>query len=128
MRRDRADNSRKLTIGFNTDKDAATGKYSDDNTMKGCEAVAYKLVPFTNASGAAPVGVNGVLTDAKVYSTAEAESAGPVNVFACDKEGDSDNVYLEVSIAKSALALPAGEIQIGASYDYYFAGYQAVTL
>ena len=128
LRRDRADNSRKLTIGFNTDKDAATGKYSDDNNMKGCEAVAYKLVPFTNASGADPVGVNGVLTDAKVYSTAEAESAGPVNVFACDKEGDSDNVYLEVSIAKSALALPAGEIEIGASYDYYFAGYQAVTL
>ena len=132
MRKNRADKGRKLTIGFNTDKDATTGKFTDNNNMKGCEAVAYQLIPFTNASGEAPVCVNGVLTEDKVYSTAEAETAGVVSVYAYDDgsdlASDSSNICLEISIPKSALALPATEIQVGASYDYYFTGYQAVTL
>jgi len=132
MRKNRADSGRKLTIGFNTDKDASTGKYTDDNNMKGCEALVQKIIPFTNASGAAPVGVNGVIGDSKVYSTAGTETVGVVSAFAYDDgsdlSSDSSNIYLEVSIPKSALALPSGEIQIGASYDYYFAGYQVVAL
>lgn len=131
LRKNRADNGRKLTIGFNTDKDAANGKYTDDNNMKGCEAIALKFIPFTNGSGA-PVGVNGVIADSEVYSTADVKSTGVVTAFAYDDGSDlgddSSNIYLELSIPKSALELPAGEIQIGASYDYYFSGYQTVTL
>ncbi len=134
MRKNRADSGRKLVVGFNTDNDAATGSLTDNNTMKGCEAIARNLIPFTNASGASTLEyTNGILADAEVVATDGTTVTGVVNMAVYDDGSDisssSSNIHLEISIPKANLVLTAGStISVGCSYDYYFAGYQSITL
>ena len=126
LRKDRADKTRKLVIGFNTDKDAATGTLTDNNAMKGCEAIVSNIVPCTNDSGAANTFLTGAASGLAV-STASANTENAAFCWGVDT-GDAEKVFVELSIAKAALALPAAEIQLGASYDYYFTGYIDITL
>ena len=127
MRKNRAFNT-PLCIGFDWDD---TGSYSDGNTMTGCELVV-KGKPFTNASGAQPVCVKGYDPQGSINGTTDAAA-----LFAWDFDNgssvsdESSNHYLEVSIPRSKLStLPAAgtTINIGASFDYYFTGFQAITL
>jgi hypothetical protein len=129
LRKNRADSSKKLVIGFNTDNDSATGTLTDNNNMKGCEAIARNLVPFTDSNTAAFTGT----ATGEVVSTAGETASDVVVVWAVpgteDASSDSSNAYLELSIPKAKLGLPTGTaISIGPSYDYYFAGYQSITL
>lgn len=129
LRKNRADSSKKLVIGFNTDNDSTTGTLTDNNEMKGCEAIARNLVPFTDSNTAAFTGT----ATGEVVSTAGETASDVVVVWAVpgteDASSDSSNAYLELSIPKAKLGLPTGTaISIGPSYDYYFAGYQSITL
>ena len=127
MRKNRSYNT-PLCIGFDWDD---TGSYSDGNTMTGCELVV-KGKPFTNASGAQPVCVKGFDPQGSVNGTTDAAV-----LFAWDYDdgssldSSSSNHYLEVSIPRSKLPnLPAAgtTVNIGASFDYYFTGFQSITL
>lgn len=129
MRKNRCESSKKLVIGFNIDGDDTTGSLTDNNNMKGCEAIARGLVPFTDSNTAAATG-NGI---GEVVSTSGDTFNDVVICYAVpgteDASSDSSNAYVELSIPKSKLGLTAGAtIQVGASYDYYFAGYTEVTL
>lgn len=126
MRKDRSYNA-PLCIGFDWDD---TGSYTDNNTMKDCELVV-KGRPFTNASGAQPVCVKGFDPQGEVNGTAD-----PSVLFAWDYDdgssvSSSSDHYLEISIPRSKLPnLPAAgtTVNIGVSFDYYFAGFQSITL
>ena len=126
LRKNRID-GKKLTIGFNTDKDATTGSLTDDNSMKGCEAIVKHIIPFTNATDflKGTGSGNGVATDGT--ATENAAICWGLDMGE-DAASDASNIYLEVRIPKAVLALPAGEIEVGASYDYYFTNYTALTL
>lgn len=135
IRKNRSDNGRKLVIGFNTDGDEATGTLTDDYKMKGCEAIAKNIIPFTNASGASELTlVTGLDAGSAVTSTAGDKTEGVVNVWAVAGDApiseEASNAFVELSIPKAKLALPAAgtTIKIGCSYDYYFAGWQSITL
>ena len=129
MRKNRCDNGRPLAIGFDIDD---TGNLTDNNNMKNCE-ILVRFYPFTNSGEATqPVCVNGFVTNATINGT---EEAAAVKAWMYDDGSDlsssSSNIYLEVGVPKSKLpGLPAAgtTAQIGASYDYYFAGFQSVTL
>ena len=129
MRKNRCDNGRPLAIGFDIDD---TGTLTDNNNMKNCE-ILVRFTPYTNSGEATqPVCVNGFVTNATING---AEDASAVKAWMYDagedlSSGDS-NVYLEVSVPKAKLTgLPAAgtTVQLGASYDYYFAGFQSVAL
>ena len=126
MRKNRSYN-KPLCIGFDWDD---SGSYSDGNTMKGCELVV-KGCPFSNASGAQPVCVQGFDPQGEVNGTADASLLFVWDYDDGSSLGDSSNHYLELSIPRSKLPnLPASgtTIQIGVSFDYYFAGFQSITL
>lgn len=132
MRKNRVDSGRKLVIGFDIDE---TGSLTDNNNLKSAEAIARNIIPFTNASGATELTVvKGTDAGSEVVSTSGEASTGVVNVYAVagseDISTDSSNAYVELSIPKNKLGLPAAgtTIKIGASYDYYFAGWQEITL
>ena len=132
MRKNRVDSGRKLVIGFDIDE---TGSLTDNNNLKSAEAIARNIIPFTNASGATELTVvTGTDAGSEVVSTSGESSTGVVNVYAVagteDISSDSSNAYVELSIPKAKLGLPAAgtTIKIGASYDYYFAGWQEITL
>ncbi len=132
MRKNRVDSGRKLVIGFDIDE---TGSLTDNNNLKSAEAIARNIIPFTNASGATELTVvTGTDAGSEVVSTSGEASTGVVNVYAVagteDISTDSSNAYVELSIPKAKLGLPAAgtTIKIGASYDYYFAGWQEITL
>lgn len=132
MRKNRVDSGRKLVIGFDIDE---SGTLTDNNNLKSAEAIARNIIPFTNASGATElIAVTGADAGSEVVSTSGESSNGVVNVYAVagteDISSDSSNAYVELSIPKAKLGLPAAgtTIKIGASYDYYFAGWQEITL
>ena len=133
MRKNRVDKGRKFVVGFNTDNDAATGSLTDNNKMKGCEALAKGIIPFTNSSGATTLEVvTGLDAGSEVYGVgAEAAVTGVVTVWAVagdeDISSDSSNAFIELSIPKDKLNLPSGAISVACSYDYYWTGYQSVT-
>ena len=117
-----------LCLGFDWDD---TGSYTDNNKMKDCELIV-KGRPFTNASGAQPVCVKGFDPQGEVNGKVDASA-----LFAWDYDDGSDigssssNHYLEVRIPRSKLPnLPAAgtTVNIGTSFDYYFAGFQSITL
>ena len=126
LRKNRSCN-KQFCIGFDWDE---TGAYTDNNNIKDCELL-IKCFPFTNASGAQPVCVNGFDPQATINGTADASA-----VFAYDYDNGSDisssssNHYLEISIPRSKLNLPAAgtTINIAASLDYYETGFQTITL
>ena len=126
LRKNRSCNA-PFCIGFDWDD---TGSYTDNNNIKNCELLV-KFYPFTNASGAQPVCVNGYDPRATINGTAD-DSA----VFAYDYDdgsslgSDSSDHYLEISIPRSKLNLPAAgtTVSIAASLDYYETGFQSITL
>ena len=126
LRKNRSCNA-PFCIGFDWDD---TGTYTDNNNIKNCELL-IKFSPFTNASGAQPVCVNGYEPQATINGTADASA-----VFAYDHDdgsslgSDSSDHYLEISIPRSKLNLPAAGtvISIAASLDYYETGFQSITL
>ena len=126
LRKNRSCNA-PFCIGFDWDD---SGNLTDNNNIKNCEALA-RFYPFTNASGAQPVCVNGFVSNAKINGVDE-----PSAIYAFDYDdgsdvsSDSSNHYLELSIPKSTLKLPAAgtTVNIAASLDYYEAGFQSITL
>ena len=127
MRKNRSYNA-PLCIGFDWDD---SGTYTDNNKMGDCELIV-KGRPFTNASGAQPVCVKGYDPQGEINGAADAAA-----LFAWDYDDGSSvsdnasNHYLEVSIPRSKLTnLPAAgtTVKIGVSFDYYFAGFQSITL
>ena len=117
-----------LAFGFDFDD---TGSLIDNNKMTGCE-ILVSCQPFSNASGATPVCVNGFVTNAKINGTTDASA-----VYSKDYDDGSDissnssNHYLEVSILRNKLPnLPASGVSfnIGASFNYYFTGFTSLAL
>ena len=114
-------------IAFDWDE---TGSYTDNNNIKNCE-LAIKFKAFTNDSGAQPVCVNGYAPTGEINGQADAEA-----VYAFDYDNgsnvssDSSDHYLEVSIPRSKLNLPATgtSVNIAASLDYYETGFQTIVL
>ena len=129
MRKNRCDDARPFAIGFDIDD---TGTLTDNNNMKNCE-ILVRFYPFTNTGEASqPVCVNGFVANATINGAEEATS---VKAFMYDDGSDlasnDSNIYLEVGVPKSKLpGLPAAgtSVKIGASFDYYFAGFQTITL
>ncbi|MCR5408605.1 MAG: BACON domain-containing protein [Bacteroidales bacterium] len=130
LRKNRADNGRKLVIGFDIDE---SGSLTDNNNLKNAEAIAKNIIPFTNDANATELAlVTGVDAGSEVVATNGETATGAVTVWAIagteDISSDSSNAYLELSIPKAKLGLSSGTVKVGASYDYYFAGWKEVTL
>lgn len=132
LRKNRVDSARSLKIGFDTDNNDATG--SNHGNLPGCDA-GFTCLPFTNEGEATqPVWVEGVDNSSTAFSTAGENSNGVVSCWAYDSGADlstsSSNIELEVSVPKSALALPAAgtAIKIGCSYDWYVTDMVSITL
>jgi len=127
LRKNRVDSERVLYIGFDTDNNSETG--GEHGNLKGCDSYA-KVVPFTNVGEAtAPVPVVGL--------DAASEAGGQAGVVKCaafddgsDLSSNSSNIYLEISIPRSVLNLPAAgsNITVGCSYDWYVTGTQSIAL
>lgn len=127
LRKNRTSNT-PLTIGFDWDD---SGTYGDGNTMNGCE-LKFMSKPLTNAEKAQPVCINGFDSLAEINGTVDA-SAVYVMDYDDGSSVSSDNAdhYVELSVPRSKLpSLPASgsTINIGPSYNYYFAGFQSITL
>lgn len=116
-----------LYIGFDWDD---TGAYSGGN-LNGCELL-IKGHPFSNASAAQPVCVNGFDPNGKINGTSDASALYAMDYDdGSDLSSDSSNHYLEISISRSKLPnLPvAGTIiNLAASFDYYVTDFNAITL
>ena len=116
-----------LYIGFDWDD---TGAYSGGN-LNGCELL-IKGHPFSNASAAQPVCVNGFDPNGKINGTSDASALYAMDYDdGSDLSSDSSNHYLEISILRSKLPnLPdAGTtINLAASFDYYVTDFNAITL
>lgn len=136
FRRNRANSSRTLYIGFDTDNDSSTGSKPEGMTI-GMEAYAT-LKPFTNdGDETTPEPVNGYDETSVIQGTTSTTN-GKVYVWAYD-EGDelqplSDNnslVYAELSIPRDKLGLPSAgnAITVQCCYQYgWFTTAESVTL
>ena len=126
LRKNRVDSARTLYIGFDTDNNSETG--ASHGNIAGCEAV-IKAVPFTNVGEATtPVPVDGFDNQSKADAN---EGAVYCKVYDAGEDlgSSSSSIYLEISVSRDKLALPAsGQITVGCSYDWYVTGVQAVTL
>lgn len=133
LRKNRCDSGRQLVIGFNTDNDNSTGSIYDENKIFGNEATVT-VVPFTNASGSNLIPVNGIDSSSSVSIYGGNTTHGIVKVWNSDTDeplsSDSSNTYIEISIPRDKLNLPAAgsAITIGCAYDYYVTGTQSITL
>lgn len=119
MRKNRAYDTPRLCIGFDTDNDSTSG--SSTGNIPGCE-VRIECIPFTNAgSGTQPVCVNGPVPDPTINGTTVANSLIAWMYDEGAGLSDSSNIYLEMSIPRSKMDLPASgsQITIGCSYDWY---------
>ncbi len=130
MRKNRA-YYKPLVMGFNTDNDEATGSSYDSGKINGLEAIVTAY-PFTNASsGVAPVPVSGLDENSKV-EFAGASTKSIVSVASYDEgasiSDDASNIYVELSIPRSAMNLASGSITVGCAFDYYVTGTQSVTV
>ena len=117
-----------LGIGFDTDNNNTSG--GSIGNVPGCE-VRVKSNPFTNTtSGSQPVCVNGFDSSAEINGEVNASA---VYVFMYDDgsslSSSSSNIYLELSIPRNKLNLPAsGAITVGCSYNWYITDSVSVTL
>jgi hypothetical protein len=130
MRKNRA-YYKPLVMGFNTDNDEPTGSSYDSGKINGLEAIVTAY-PFTNASsGVAPVPVSGLDENSKV-EFAGASTKSIVSVASYDEgasiSDDASNIYVELSIPRSAMNLASGSITVGCAFDYYVTGTQSVTV
>ena len=116
-----------LYIGFDWDD---TGSYSGGN-LNGCELL-IKGHPFSNASAAQPVCVNGFDPNGAINGSSDASALYAMDYDDSSSLGnDSSNHYLEISVPRSKLPnLPAAgtSILIGASFDYYVTDFKSFTL
>ena len=132
LRRNRAHAGNSLYVGFDTDNNNSTG--TSANGMSGLESYA-KSIPFTNEGEASvPIPVNGVDSASEIRA-GSISSVGLVKVSSVDPGGslsdDSINVYVELSIPRNKLNLPAAgsTITVNCSYQYgYLGAAQSVTL
>ena len=122
----------KLYIGFNTDNNVETG--SSYGNVTGCEAY-IKVIPFTNVGeGTTLSPVDGLDANSEVYASGLGSHNGTVYVKVYDPGdsigSDSSNVYLEISIPREYLNLPAAgnSITVGCSYSWYTTNETSVTL
>lgn len=126
---DRVSTSKNLYIGFDTDNDSSTsnGAYAGD--MTGCDAVV-KLVPVSSDD---PLTfVNGLEPASKIWSTTypgTSSISGTVRSSGYLDTDDND-AYVELSISRSELGLPADgtTISVGCSYEWTLTGFQEITL
>lgn len=121
----------KLYIGFNTDN-ASTG--STYGNIAGCESYV-KVIPFTNVGEATtPDPVDGLDANSEVYASGFGSHNGTAYVKAYDAGesigSSSSNIYLELSIPREYLNLPAAgnTITVGCSYSWYTTDSVSVTL
>lgn len=122
LRKNRVDGAKNLYIGFDKDNNNGTGSSYGDIT--GCEAY-IKVIPFTNSGeGTTPVPVRGVDAASVVYASGVGTYNGVVNTWEYDAGedlgSDSSNIYIEISVDRSYLGLPAAgnSITIGCSYGW----------
>ena len=101
---------------------------------QGCETIVFSY-PVINANGASEVlFANGLDNNGYITSLNGTLSDPVVSVWGYDAGEDYDNyesnIYIELSIPKSSLNLTydGTPVQVGCSYDYYFAGYQSMVL
>lgn len=122
MRKNRVDGGKNLYIGFDKDNDNATGTSHGDVT--GIEASA-KVIPFTNSGeGTEPVGVSGIDSASQVWGDGVGYHDAVVSTAYYDAgeslSSNSSNIYIEVSIPREYLNLPAAgnTITVGCSYGW----------
>lgn len=134
LRKNRAGTEKPLVIGFNTDNDTGTGAAYDTDKILGNEALVTAY-PFTNAVGSEPmIPVQGNDASSKVVDSNIGTTNGIVYSWGVDAgenmSSDGSSVYVELSIPKDKLTLPAAgnAITIGCAYDYYVTGTQSITL
>lgn len=133
MRKNRAWNSDPgLYIGFDLDNDDSTGNGYGSNT--GCEAFV-KSIPFSNdTEGSEPIGFVGVDANSQVWSSGIGYHNGTVHVAHYDAgeslSSSSSNTYLELSVPREYLGLPAAgnSITIGCSFNWYITDKVSVTM
>jgi len=124
--------SKPLVIGFNTDNDTTTGSNYDTNKILGNEVtvIAY---PFTG-DNTSPVAVQGYDSSSSISINGGSTYNGLVYVWDYDDgssiSSDSSNIYIELSIPRDKLNLPASgnSITVGCAFDYYVTGTQSLTL
>ena len=126
--------SNPLAIGFNTDNDTETGLIYDSNKIYGNEALV-EAVPFTNVgSGSELIPVVGydASSSIKIYGGSTTNGSVYVKNYDAGESlgSDSSSTYIELSIPRSQLNLPAAgsTITIGCAFDYYVTGTQSITL
>lgn len=133
LRKNRCGTGKTLAIGFNTDNDTATGDNYDENKILGNETIVTS-VPFTNTVGSELTPVNGYDGSSSVMIHGGSNTSGLVYVYNYDNgqslASDSSSTYIELSIPRSSLNLPAAgnTITIGCAFDYYVTGTQSITL
>lgn len=133
LRKNRVGTGKNLVIGFNTDNDSGTGSNYDTNKILGNEATVT-VVPFTNTVGSDPIPVEGYDPSSSIEIYGGGKSTGDVYVWDYDAgellSSDSSSIYIELSIPKNKLNLPAAgnTITIGCAFDYYVTGTQSITL
>ena len=132
MRKNRVDGSKNLYVGFDKDNDNSTGSSYGDIT--GCEAYA-KVIPFTNSGeGTDPVAVEGIDSASEVWASGVGSNNGTVYTWAYDAgeslSSNSSNIYIEISIPRDKLNLPAtgNTITVGCSYGWGTTDKVSVTL
>ena len=121
-----------LYIGFDLDNNDATG--NSYGNVAGCEAYV-RAFPFTNASeGSTPVGTNGLDANSEVWASGIGYHNGTVSTYIYDAGedigSDSSNVYVEISIPREYLNMPAAgnSIKMGCSFAWYATDKKSVTL
>ncbi|MBP5675673.1 MAG: hypothetical protein J6W94_01515 [Bacteroidales bacterium] len=132
FRKNRVDSARNLYVGFDTDNSSSTG--SSYGSVSGCEAY-IKVVPFVNVGEATtPEPVVGFDANSVVYASGVGTNNGAVYCYSYDDGSDlgssSSNIYLEISVDRNKLNLPAAgsNVTIGCSYDWYVTGTQVLAM
>ena len=121
-----------LVIGFNTDNDTTTGSNYDGSKILGNE-VTVTAYPFTG-DNTSPVAVQGYDSSSSISINGGSTYNGLVYVWDYDDgssiSSDSSNIYIELSIPRDKLNLPASgnSITVGCAFDYYVTGTQSLTL
>lgn len=133
LRKNRCGTGKPLAIGFNTDNDTATGSNYDTNKILGNETTVT-ATPFTNAVESELIPVNDFDASSSASIYGGSTTKGVVYVYNYDAGeplgSDSSSTYIELSIPRDKLNLPAAgnTITIGCAFDYYVTGTQSITL
>ena len=121
LRKNRVEKEKNIYIGFNLDNKSDTG--SNYGNVPGCEAYV-KINPFTNTSESTPEGVEGLDANSIVYDSKLGTHNGSVYIWSYDAgestDSNSSSIYVEVSIDRTQISLPAAgnSIKVGCSYGW----------